>query len=98
MNEREWLTATDVDPLLKHLSRKCQVARTNAGRRKLRLFVCACCRQVWHMLLDRSRATVELVERLADGLADEAERVRAAGEASEVASDVLRIAGTRLAW
>src|SRR6266498_1055600 len=44
------------------------------GQRKLWLFACACCRRIWHLLADkRSRGAVELVERLADGLASREE-------------------------
>jgi hypothetical protein len=37
------------------------------GRRRLRLYACACCRQVWHLLDDAGRAAVEAAEAHADG-------------------------------
>jgi hypothetical protein len=37
-----------------------------SGRRQLRLFACACCRQVWHLLGDEGRAAVEAAEGYAD--------------------------------
>jgi hypothetical protein len=43
-------------------------ARTKDGRRKLRLFGCACCRRVIHLFPDEAFwSVVEMAERLADG-------------------------------
>jgi len=44
-----------------------------ASKRKLRLFGCACCRQVWDdMTSMSSRNAVETAERFADGECDRA--------------------------
>src|SRR5262245_6333353 len=49
-------------------------ARSKVGRRKLRLFACACCRQVWDLLDDRRmRRAVEVAEQFAEGLASKEE-------------------------
>jgi hypothetical protein len=62
MTEQKWLTETDPLALLRCLG-------DEASTRKLRLFACACCRQVWHLLPDeRWRGAVEAAERFADGL------------------------------
>jgi len=36
--------------------------------RKLRLFACACCRHIWHLLSEAERTVIGSVERHADGL------------------------------
>jgi hypothetical protein len=83
MTEAEWLTGAFADLMLVHLHANTRVARLKAGRRKLRLFGCACCRQVWHLMTDgRSRRAVEVGERFADGLAGAKERARAGAEAA----------------
>ncbi|HEX4608720.1 MAG TPA: hypothetical protein VH092_11000 [Urbifossiella sp.] len=75
MTEAEWLGATDPRPVLEAL-------RGKASDRKLRLFGCACCRRVYHLLTsDRSRAAVVMAERYADGLATETEIGPFAGSA-----------------
>lgn len=61
MTEAEWLACTNPYKMLDFLGQR-------ASQRKLRLFACACCRRIWHLLPDeRSRWAVEFGERLADG-------------------------------
>ena len=65
MTEAEWLGCTKPDLMLEFL-------RDKPSDRKLRLFACACCRRVWHVLTDeRSRTAVGLVEQLADGTVEQ---------------------------
>jgi len=74
MTEGEWLASTDTAKMLawrQDLGRQSLLGvptYTAASNRKLRLFACACCRSVWHLLTDtRSRRAVETAERFADG-------------------------------
>jgi hypothetical protein len=61
MTEAEWLACKDPHDLLDHLADR-------ISDRKLRLFACARCRRVWHLLTDeRSRRAVEAAELFADG-------------------------------
>ena len=47
------------------------------GKRRLRLYACACCRRVWHLFGGRERTIVEVAERAADGRASRSELAEA---------------------
>ncbi|HEY7426896.1 MAG TPA: hypothetical protein VH682_21855 [Gemmataceae bacterium] len=60
MTVTEWLACTNLQAKLEFLEEK-------ASDRKLRLFACACCRRIWHLLAEgRGRRAVEIAERYAD--------------------------------
>ncbi len=86
MTESEWLTSKHWFLLVLHLQRTCRVVQRKAGRRKLRLLACGCCRQVWNLLVQaQSREALEVVERFADGLASDEQRREAERSAGLVA-------------
>jgi hypothetical protein len=67
MTETEWLACTDPQPMLVAVWER-------LSDRKFRLFGCACCRRIWHLLTDpRSRRAVEAEEQHAEGLIGAAE-------------------------
>src|SRR5262245_31499107 len=69
MTERQWLNCASLRRMLDHL-----FPFDELSDRKLRLFICACCRQVWDLLTDeRSRRAVEVGELYADDLVTEVE-------------------------
>ncbi|QEL15886.1 hypothetical protein [Limnoglobus roseus] len=86
MTEAEWLSeAANPQWMAFHLT-ECKMPRTKAGRRKLRLFACGCCRVTWGLLPDdRLRGAVEVAERFADGRATKMELA-----ASHMASEAMR--------
>jgi hypothetical protein len=82
VTEAEWLAETDPEQLLGHLGGERSVARHVGGRRKLRLFACACCRRAWHHLADqRSRDALVALEAGAGDAAD-TDALRAARQAA----------------
>jgi hypothetical protein len=73
MTEREWLACSDFKPMRDFLMEQ-------ASDRKLRLFGCACCRGLWHLLPDGpGRRAVEKAEQFADGLLSDRARATALG-------------------
>ncbi len=89
MNEHEWLTSTDPAAMIAHFdasrATEYMARHSRLSDRKLRLFACACCRAVWHLLTDeRSRKAVEVAERYVDGEATAVELKEADTEATYV--------------
>jgi hypothetical protein len=84
VNEEQWLSATTPSDGLDYLCSDGHYRRTGlslnrrkAGRRKLRLFLCACARHVWELVpVGPCREAVELGERLCEG-EDVAKRIAA---------------------
>lgn len=67
MTESEWLSCTDPTPMLKFLQGR-------ASERKLRLYLCVCCRRITRLFfVPESLTAVEVAERFADGNADHKE-------------------------
>jgi hypothetical protein len=61
MTEQEWLGCADPRQLIDFISPR-------TSKRKLRLFACACCRHVGHVLQDEEiRKAPDAAERYADG-------------------------------
>jgi hypothetical protein len=67
MAEADWASGCDPQPMLSFLQ-----ASGRLSERKARLFAAACCRRIWHLLVDeRLRQAVEVAEAHAEGNAGE---------------------------
>jgi hypothetical protein len=69
MMRTEWLVCIDPDEMLRALG--CEenwVSKSQLTDRQLRLFACACCREVWSLLREPEQDLVGALESLADGL------------------------------
>lgn len=67
MTEQEWLESLNPYQLVEYARAHLSASRTKAGKRRLRLFSCACVRRIWHLLNEKGQRIIELAERLADG-------------------------------
>jgi len=78
MTEAQWLAATEPTVMLSHMHTVVRVAQQRGGRRKLRLFACACCRAMWQFLAEADqRRAVEVAEMFADEQCEAAELAQA---------------------
>jgi len=83
MTEQEWLECTAPCPMLDFLEGK-------LSDRKFRLFACACCRAIWHLLTDdRSRNAVAASEEQADMRGYDLVKIREVAEEAVWASKEL---------
>lgn len=95
MTEAEWNSCTEPPEMLSALDGNMPPkewwggvlhVRITGSDRKKRLFAAACCRRIWHLISDeRSRKTVEIGERYADGLTTNEELLEASQTGKAVA-------------
>jgi hypothetical protein len=82
MTEEEWLTPRYASGVPKFL-------RTPEQTRRIRLYACAACRRVWHLLPERCRKALVIAEQHADGAASDEELDTAKNEAFRDNLDVI---------
>jgi hypothetical protein len=88
VNDEEWLIEAARPQFMVCFLGERRVARTKSGRRKLRLFACACCRVAWDTLPDdRLREAVSTSERFADGDASRDDLATARAAVERLADD-----------
>ena len=78
MTEAEWLACTDPQKMLEFLRRRLKDHPDCVSDRKVRLYLVACGRRIWHLLDNHfSRRAIEVAELLADSQATDEDRLRA---------------------
>src|SRR5262245_38923228 len=70
MTEREWARSGDPQLMCQFVTTGRRSNRTKSGRRKLRLFMCACCRRGWNLIEPNEwiRQHIEFAEGYSDGV------------------------------
>jgi hypothetical protein len=97
MTEVEWLAERWNAQRMIHVPWAAKAPRTKAGRRKLRLFACGCCRLIWdHLPDDRLRQAVQVAERFADGQATKDELAAAYDAVARMRNDAVQPRATPL--
>ena len=87
MTDAEWRECADPKPML-------ELLRGTASDRKLRLFACGFCRQIWDRFVESdSRVAVEVAGKYADGYATIKQLTRASKAAEDAILEALRRAG-----
>jgi hypothetical protein len=84
MTESEWLECTRPHPMLRYMEKNDLPVALHEriwNDRKLRLFACAYCRDIWDLLNPHDRYAVQVAERYADGNATVEEMLAAARHA-----------------
>lgn len=67
MTPAEWQSSADAVAMLAFLKSHCSGwAGSDFRTRKLCLWACACCREVWHLLHDDCQCAIESLEYVAD--------------------------------
>jgi hypothetical protein len=74
VQKNDWATCADPEAMLRWLQVLGNVAKTQGGKRRLRLLLCACCRRLLPSIGDdRADRVIGLAERFADGAASKAD-------------------------
>jgi hypothetical protein len=82
MTEADWLACTDPRAMLEFLRRRLKLQPGCVSDRKVRLYLVACGRRIWHLLdHEHSRRAIQVAELLADRQATDEDRLRAYHEA-----------------